>query len=169
MPGRQRCLRFTLRWPKLQTGSPNGCLKLDSQANFWWANHKIPCSFCNFRVVENAGFSKLKTQFSCFKTRLVWVSSVFPVLSCHATLLSIVWWSKSAVIEEDLDFERFFKPLKGLDSSLYSINTVIDHWIFVNSTSTQITNPSEQQKANLMVSSGYTYTSEIILWTPKFY
>ena len=125
MPGRQRRLRFTLRWPKLQTWSPNGCLKLDSQANFWWANHKIPCSFCNFRVVENAGFSKLKTQFCCFKTRLVWVSSVFPVLSCHATLLSIVWWSKSAVIEEELDFERFFKPLKGLDGSLYSKHC---HW-----------------------------------------
>ena len=99
MPGRQRHLRFTLRWPKLQTGSPNGCLKLDSQANFWWANHKIPCSFCNFRVVENAGFAKLETQFSCFKTCLVWVSSVFPVLSCHASLLSIVWWSKLAVRE----------------------------------------------------------------------
>ena len=43
--------------------------------------------------------SKLKTQFSCFKTCLVWVSSVFPVLSCHASLLSVVWWSKLAVRE----------------------------------------------------------------------
>ena len=43
----------------------------------------------SFRVVsiKNAGFSKLKTRFSCFKTRFIRGSSIVPVLSHHATLL----------------------------------------------------------------------------------
>ena len=133
MPGRQRRLQFTLRRPKFQTGSPNRCLKLDSQANFWWTNNKIPCSFCNFRVVENAGFSKLKTQFSCFKTRLVWVSSVFPILSCHASFLSIVWWSKSAVRETYISRsvnqvpKNFLRQWPCENNTIYKVDTISDH------------------------------------------
>ena len=43
----------------------------------------------SFRVVsiKNAGFSKLKTRFSCFETRFIRGSSIVPVLSHHATLL----------------------------------------------------------------------------------
>ena len=37
--------------------------------------------------IKNAGFWKLKTWFLCFETRFVRVSSIVPVLSCHATLL----------------------------------------------------------------------------------
>ena len=43
----------------------------------------------SFRVVsiKNAGFSKLKTRFSCFETQFIRGSSIVPVLSHHATLL----------------------------------------------------------------------------------
>ena len=50
---------------------------------------EMNCFLKSFWVVsiKNAGFSKLKTRFSCFKTWFVWGSSIVLVLSCHATLL----------------------------------------------------------------------------------
>ena len=50
-----------------------------------WINHFLK----SFRVVsiKKAGFSKLKTRFSCFETRFVWGSSIVPVLSRHTMLL----------------------------------------------------------------------------------
>ena len=52
-------------------------------------SQEMNCFLKSFRVVsiKNAGFSKLETRFSCFKTQFVRGSSIVPVLSCHATLL----------------------------------------------------------------------------------
>ena len=56
---------------------------------YCYISREINCFLKSFWVVsiKNAGFSKLETRFSCFKTRFVWGSSIVPVLSRHTMLL----------------------------------------------------------------------------------